>query len=57
MHAKILKFYIWIPHEKIAGQYLFFLSELCHILELCPFKEIELNLVSKISRSPFDLGA
>ena len=37
MYANILKFHIWIPHEKIGDPYLFFLSELSPILELFLF--------------------
>ena len=49
LHARVLKFYIWVPNEKIADSYFFFLVLLV-CLELCPFeKKSELNLVSKIS--------
>ena len=39
VHARVLKFHLWILHEKIADPY-FFLSELCPFLELCPFEKI-----------------
>ena len=38
VHARVLKFYIWIPHGKITDMYFFFFSELYPFLELCPFK-------------------
>ena len=38
--ARVLKFQIWIPHGKIADTHLFFLSEFCPFLELCPFEKI-----------------
>ena len=41
LHARVLKFHIWIPHEKIADTYFFF--------ELWPFEKCGLNLVSKLS--------
>ena len=57
LHARVLKFYIWVHNEKIADQYFFFLVQ--HVcLELCSFeKKSELNLVSKISRKVFKLGS
>ena len=39
MHARVLKFHVWIPHEKIADTF-FFPSGLCPFLELWPFEEI-----------------
>ena len=36
MYANVLKFHIWIPHEKIGVPY-FFLSELSPILKAFPF--------------------
>ena len=56
VHAWVLKCHIWIPHGKIADLY-FFLVELFPCLELCPFEKSEWNLVSKISRKEFELGA
>ena len=40
VHARVLKFHIWIPHGKIVDARFFFLSELCPFLELCPFEKI-----------------
>ena len=38
LHARVLKFYIWVPNEKIADPYVFFL--VLHVcLELCPFEK------------------
>ena len=37
MYANVLKFHIWIAHEKIGDLYFFFLSELSPILELFSF--------------------
>ena len=34
VHARVLKFHIWIPHGKIV-----FLSELSPFLDLCPFEK------------------
>ena len=28
LHARVLKFYIWVPNEKIADPYFFFLSSM-----------------------------
>ena len=43
MYAKVLKFHVWIPHEKIGDPYFFFFFELSPILELFPFLEIILK--------------
>ena len=41
VHARVLKFHIWIPHGKIFDtRFFFFLSELSPFLELCPFEKI-----------------
>ena len=34
--ARVLKFHIWIPRQKIAYPYFFFLSELSPLVEFCP---------------------
>ena len=48
LHAKVLKFYIWVPSEKIADSY--FVSCLACLFRVMHFeKKSELNLVSKIS--------
>ena len=45
VHATVLNFFIWIPHEKIADTY-FFSTGLCPFPELRPFEKNECNLVS-----------
>ena len=40
MHATVLKFLIWISHEKIADTYFFFSAGLCPFPELLPFEKI-----------------
>ena len=40
VHARVFKFHIWIPHEKMVDPY-FFLSELSHFLKLYPLKKSE----------------
>ena len=52
VHARVLKFHIWIPHGKIADPY-FFLP----FWSYAPLKTSEWKLVSKISRKLFELGA
>ena len=41
VHARVLKFHIWIPQRKIADKRVFFLSELSPLLKLCPFEKIK----------------
>ena len=36
--ARVLKFHMWIPDEKIANPCFFFFSELSPLLELWPFE-------------------
>ena len=55
VHARVLKFHMWIPDGKIAHPY-FFLSKVSPFLELCLLKS-EWNLVSKLSWKVFELGA
>ena len=43
VHARVLKFHIWIPHGKIADAHFFFLSKLSPFLELCPFEKIRMK--------------
>ena len=57
VHARVLKFHIWIPHGKIAEPYLFFLSELSPFLELCSLEEIRLkSYQQEISKSIWARG-
>ena len=38
LQARVLKFYIWVPNEKIADLYFLFLVQ--HVcLEVCPFEK------------------
>ena len=40
MHARVLKFHLWIPHGKIADTRFVFLSELSPpFLKFCPFEK------------------
>ena len=48
VHATILKFLIWIPHEKIAERIFFFSAGLCPYPELLSFeKNMDTILLSK----------
>ena len=49
MHARVLKFHIRIPDGKIADMYLF------SFLHYASFKNLDRNLVSKISQKLFEL--
>ena len=40
VHARVMKFHIWIPHGKIVDARFFFLSELSPFLELCPLEKM-----------------
>ena len=52
VHARVLKFDIWIPHGKIVNTRFFFLSELSPFLELCPFEKIRMKFCKQdISKS------
>ena len=59
--ARVLKFHIWIPRQKIAYPYFFFLSELSPLNELCPFEGLKVQIynhdISKIiTARSFKLG-
>ena len=59
--ARVLKFYIWIPHQKIAYPYFFFLSELSPLAELCPFEGLKVQICNHdisitITARSFKLG-
>ena len=49
MHIRVLKFHVWIPHEKIADTYFFPLQDYAPFLSYGPLKKYGCNLVSKIS--------
>ena len=55
VHARVLKFHIWIPHGKIADPYVFLVWDLS-FWSYAPLKKSEWNLVSKISQNVFELG-
>ena len=43
MHARVLKFHIWIPHEKIADMYFFSYQDYAPFLSYGPFEKIWMN--------------
>ena len=43
VHARVLKFHIWIPHGKIADPRFFFLVRVSRFLELCPFEKFRMK--------------
>ena len=55
MNATVLKFHIWIPHEKIADTYFFSWQDYAPFLSYGPLKKYGCNLVSKISQKLFKL--
>ena len=57
VHARVLKFHIWIPHGKIADPYFFSCLSYLPFWSYAPLKKPEWNLVSKISWKVFELGA
>ena len=50
MHARVLKFHVWIPHEKIADTYFFSHQDYAPFLSYGPLKKYGWNLVSKVSQ-------
>ena len=57
VHARVLKFHKWIFHVKIADPYFFSCPSYLPFWSYASFKKSEWNLVSKISRKVFELGA
>ena len=57
LHARVLKFHIWSPYRKIADPYFFSCPSYLPFWSYAPLKTSERNLVSKISRNVFELGA
>ena len=57
VHTRVLKFHIWIPHGKIADLYFFSCPSNFPVWSYAPLKKSEWNLVGKISRNEFYLGA
>ena len=43
MHARVLKFPIWIPHEKIADMYFFSYQDYAPFPSYGPLKKIWMN--------------
>ena len=41
VHARVLKFHIWIPHVKVVDWY-FFLARVMTLSGLCPFEKIRI---------------
>ena len=57
MHGRVLKFHIWILHEKITDPYFFSCPSYLLFWSYALLKSSRWNLVSKISRKLFELGA
>ena len=39
MHARVLKFHVWIPHEKISDTYIFPCQDYAPFLSYVPLKK------------------
>ena len=50
VHARVLKFHVWIPHGKIADPWVFFCPSCLPFWSYASLKKSEWNLVSKISQ-------
>ena len=50
IQARVLKFHIWIPHQKIAYPYFFSCLNNLPLPSYSPFKGLECNIVSRISQ-------
>ena len=50
MHARVLIFHVWIPHEKINDMYFYSHQAYAPCLSYGPLKKYGWNLVSKISQ-------
>ena len=57
VHARVLKFHIWIHHGEIADPYFFSCLNYLPFWSYAPLKKSEWNLVSKVSLKVFELGA
>ena len=55
MNARVLKFYMHIPHEKIVDPYFFSCLGYAPFLSYVPLKTKFENLVCKISQEVFEL--
>ena len=56
VHARVLKFHIWIPHRKIADTCFFSCPSYLPIWSYAPLKKSEWNLTHAISYDPCMLG-
>ena len=59
--ARVLKFHIWIPHQKNSLPVFFFLSELSPLAKLCPFEGLTVRICNHdisetITARSFKLG-
>ena len=52
VHARVLKFHIWIPLEKIADTYFFSYQDNAAFLSYGPLKKYGWNLVRKKNSKP-----
>ena len=55
MNARVLKFHIQIPHEKIVDPYFFSCPSYTPSLSYVPLNTIFENIVCKISQKEFEL--
>ena len=56
VHAKVLKFHIWIPHGKIIDARFFSCPSYLSFWSYAPLKKSERNLMHAISYEPYMLG-
>ena len=56
LHARVLKFHIWIPRGKIVEWYFFSCLSYLPFWSYAPLQKSEWSLVSQISRKLFELG-
>ena len=56
VHARVLKFHVWIPHGKIADTHFFSCPYYLTFWSYAPLKKSEWNLMHAISNEPCMLG-
>ena len=56
VHARVLKFHIWIPHGKIVDTHCFICPSYLPFWSYAPLKKSEWNLMHAISYEPCMLG-
>ena len=56
VHARVLKFHIWIPHGKIVDPHFFSCPSYLPFWSYAPLKKCERNLMHAISYEPYMLG-